>query len=237
VRVTASTLLPGYGETRLPADADFSLAGAAALIGRWLRQERLAPVWVVGHDLGGGVAQILAVREPDLLARLTLGNCLVEDSWPVPIVKLLRLVARLRLYSALAALRLPDVDPWFRYELHRSFAHPERLREGDTRTRIFLDTKLTSPEGRRQFATRLMALDNAQTVAVAEHLRDVRVPTLLLWGEEDPHQPWRRVGTRLRDLLPEPDVVLLEDAGHFAMLDRPDAYAEALLAWREGGQA
>jgi 2-hydroxymuconate-semialdehyde hydrolase len=224
--------LPGYGETRLPADADHSLAGAAALFGRWLHQERIGPAWVVGHDLGAGVAQIMAVREPDLLARLTLSNSPVEASWPVPIVRFHRLIARLHLYPLLARLGAPYVDPWFRYELRRSFAHPERLQEGDTRTRIFFDSKFTSPEGRRKFASHLVALENAQTVAVADGLREIHVPTLLLWGKRDEHQTWERVGRRLQQLIPEPEVVLLEDASHFAMLDQPDAFTDALLTWR-----
>lgn len=224
--------LPGYGEARLPADADHSLAGAAALFGRWLRQERIGPVWVVGHDVGAGVAQILAVREPDLLSRLTLSNSPVEASWPVPIVRFHRLIARLHLYPLLARLGVPYVDPWFRYALRRSFAHPERLEEGDTRTRIFFDSKFTSAEGRRKFASHLVALESAQTMEIAAGLREIHVPTLLLWGRKDPNQPWERVGRRLQELLPAPEVVLLEDAGHFAMLDQPDAFADALLTWR-----
>lgn len=224
--------LPGYGGTRLLTPGDHSLAGAASVLSDWLRQERIGRVWVVGHDLGGGVAQIMAVREPDLVARLTLSNSPVEDTWPVLIVKFLCQVARLGLYPLLAALRVPYLDPWFRYELRRAFAHPARLKEGDTRQRVFFDTKLTTPDGRRKFAAHLAALDNAQTVAIAASLRDVRMPTLLLWGREDPHQPWQRAGQRLQELLPGPDVALLEDAGHYAMLDRPNEYIEALLTWR-----
>jgi pimeloyl-ACP methyl ester carboxylesterase len=57
-------------------------------------------------------------------------------------------------------------------------------------------------------------------------------PTLLLWGKKDPHQTWERVGRRLQQLIPKPEVVLLEDASHFAMLDQPDAFTDALLTWR-----
>lgn len=46
--------LPGYGATRVPAAADYSLAGAARLVAGWLREPRLAPARVVGHDAGGG---------------------------------------------------------------------------------------------------------------------------------------------------------------------------------------
>jgi len=75
--------LPGYDFTRLPENGDYSVAGAAELITSWLKQENIGPVGLVGHDIGGGIAQILVVRYPELVKFLTIGDTLVEDSWPV----------------------------------------------------------------------------------------------------------------------------------------------------------
>jgi pimeloyl-ACP methyl ester carboxylesterase len=224
--------LPGYGRTRLPPGGDHSLAGAAALLADWIRQEAMGRVWVVGHDLGGCVAQIMAVRDPDVVGRLTLSSSPVEDSWPVPIVNYLRRVARLGLYRPLAALRLPHLDPRLRRELRRAFANPATLEETDVRRRIFFDEKVTTAQGRRKFAAHAARLDSAQTVVVAPGLRRVRVPSLLLWGTDDRHVPWEKEGARLQQLLPHAEAVLLPDASHFSMLDRPEAFTEALLEWR-----
>ena len=45
---------------------------------------------MVGHDLGGGVAQILAVRHPELVDGLVLTNAIAYDSWPISGVKAMR---------------------------------------------------------------------------------------------------------------------------------------------------
>jgi len=48
---------------------------------------------VVGHDIRGGVAQILAVRQMERVARLGLVNSVCYDSWPIPAMKAARKTA------------------------------------------------------------------------------------------------------------------------------------------------
>ena len=48
---------------------------------------------LAGHDLGGGVAQIAAVRSPDRFAGLVLTNAVCYDSWPIPSVKMMQRLA------------------------------------------------------------------------------------------------------------------------------------------------
>lgn len=221
--------LPGYGLTRVPDDADHSLAGAAALVAAWLRDRGIGPVWLVGHDLGAS-AQILAVRHPDLVARLSLTNTVVEDTWPVWPVKLLRLAARAGLYPALVRLRLFP-NPYLHRELRRAFADPDRLTD-DHLQRVFFDGKVHDAERRRAFQRHVAAITNDDTVAVADDLADLDVPCQLVWGMDDPFQPWELAGVRLAELLPDPAVTQLPDCGHFTPLECPDRLIEALLRWR-----
>ncbi len=223
--------LPGYGFTRLPATADYSLAGAAELFAGWLSRERIAPTWVVGHDIGGAVAQILVVRHPHLVERLTISNAPVERSWPVTPVRVFRFVARLHLYAPAAALGLiPNPYAW--WALRRGYANPVRL-EADVARRVFWDSKVTDPRGRREFERHLAALDNVQTAEVATRLPEGKAPTLLLWGSKDVYLPWQTVGRRLQALLPRADVRLIEDAGHSPHLETPSAFVDALLTWKQ----
>lgn len=221
--------LPGYGLTRVPADADHSLAGAAELVAAWLRDRGIGPVWLIGHDLGAS-AQILAVRHPDLVSRLSLTNTVVEDTWPVWPVRLLRLVARAGLYPAMVRLRLFP-NPYLRRELRRAFADPDRLTD-DHLDRVFFDGKILDVEGRRAFQRHVAAITNDDTVAVAGDLADLDVPCQLVWGMDDPFQPWELAGVRLVELLPDPAVIQLPDCGHFTPLECPDRLVEALVRWR-----
>jgi pimeloyl-ACP methyl ester carboxylesterase len=220
--------LPGYGHTLVPSRTDHSLAGAAELLATWMRTVLNRPVWLVGHDLGGAVAQILATRHPMLLSRLTLANCPTEDAWPVPPITLLKRIAPL--FPMFAGVRPLAANAWSRGQIARVFHDPSALRDDDL-DRVFWDGKFNDADGRRAFARHLKALDNRQTVDAAPSLARLPMPTQIVWGTSDPVLRWDDHGRRLQALLPDPAVTLVERAGHFVPLERPAAFAEALLAW------
>ena len=60
---------------------------------RWLDVVRVEAPVLVGHDLGGGVAQIAAVRRPDRFSGIVLTNAVCYDPWPIPSVKAMRQAA------------------------------------------------------------------------------------------------------------------------------------------------
>lgn len=59
------------------------------------------------------------------------------------------------------------------------------------------------------------------------HLPDINVPTLLIWGDMDTATPLQ--DAKIMDsLLPDSGIVVLEGAGHFSYLDRPQKFFAAL---------
>lgn len=231
-RVLAPDLL-GYGASGWrTGSSGHGLADSARLLGRWLdglgSDGAPARPWLVGHDLGGGVAQILAVADPDRLAGLTLADAVFGDGWPVAPIRLLRAVARVGLYEPLCALRL-GVNPATRLLIDRGLADPARV-SPVRRAAVFWDGKVRDRGGRARFAAHLRDLDPADTAAVVGDLRDLPVPCQLIWAGRDRYLPFATVGEQLRAALPDPAVTVVDDAGHFLPLERPDAFAEALLA-------
>jgi pimeloyl-ACP methyl ester carboxylesterase len=77
----------GYGAS-IPQgrDRDISVGRQADYLVTWLRHLGLDRVVLAAHDLGGGVAQIAAVRHPGLCRGLFLTNAIGYDSWPIPSV-------------------------------------------------------------------------------------------------------------------------------------------------------
>jgi pimeloyl-ACP methyl ester carboxylesterase len=62
--------LPGFGYR--PLDPGFRLAEAADVMARWLERLGATPAALAGHSLGALVAMWLAVRRPEVVARLVL---------------------------------------------------------------------------------------------------------------------------------------------------------------------
>ena len=69
---------------------------------------------------------------------------------------------------------------------------------------------------------------------VRAELRRVAAPTLVLCGERDALVP-PAVGEVVREALPDAELVVLTGAAHVPMLERPDACAQALLAFLQPG--
>jgi pimeloyl-ACP methyl ester carboxylesterase len=61
-------------------------------------------------------------------------------------------------------------------------------------------------------------------------LRTLRMPVLLLWGENDPLVPVP-YAEQMHELIPQSRLVVLQDAGHVPMWENPAAFNGALLAF------
>ena len=221
--------LPGYGATSFESSFHPSLLNIADLLAQWLRAEIQKSAWVVGHDIGGGVAQLLATRHPAVVERLTLANCIVEDHWPVRKIARLRRVARLGLYPAAARMGLV-ASRTSTNSLRTAFGTQQPL-EGQRLEKTFFDGKVTTPVGRRAFARHLAALDPSELLEHSPLLKRLDMPTQVLWAKRDRFQSWNPIGKRLVELLPDPTVSFLPEAGHFSPLETPRAFTDSLLSF------
>jgi pimeloyl-ACP methyl ester carboxylesterase len=219
--------LPGYGQTVPPDDADLSLEASTQVIAAWLSAME-GPAWIVGHDIGGVVAQHLATGHPGLVARLTLVNSVHTDNWPVGPIRIVRRLARLGLMAWL--LRSPLFpDPYTKWSLRRTVANPALL-DADTVARVFTPFASDLDAARAERIQRHVAsLDNRPATATAARLGELTMPVQLIWGLQDPYQPWDPNGKKLAALVGDPRINLIEEAGHFVQLDAPGTLAEHLL--------
>ena len=89
------------------------------------------------------------------------------------------------------------------------------------------DTLRTGPVTLWRAARDLLAED------VREDLRSIDAPTLLIWGEKDPLIP-PSVGDLLRREIAGSHLLVLRNAGHVPMFDRPQEFNAALLSFFSG---
>ena len=217
-RVLAVDML-GYGDSDPSGDHRVDLAAQAALLLQLLDAVGVERAVVVGHDLGGGVAQILATTAPDRVAGLGVVNGVAYDGWPVPLVRAMKAA-----WPVIQHLPPQLLAASLRPALRTLFAHQERAAP-------FLDRFVAPwerPGGPAQLARHLRSLDSVYTQTVAPFLPRLALPAEVVWGRED-HQMKPGYGQRLADDLPDARLTWVDDASHFVPADRPDLVAEAVL--------
>src|SRR5207245_7683108 len=75
--------LLGYGDSDKRLDADLAIAAQARYMVAFMESIGVHQAAVVGHDIGGGIAQLMAADEPQRVARLILVDSVVGNNWPV----------------------------------------------------------------------------------------------------------------------------------------------------------
>lgn len=62
---------------------------------------------------------------------------------------------------------------------------------------------------------------------LGDRLHQIKVPTLLVWGEDDTVTP-KFVGEKFHELIADSELVIVEKCGHAPMMERPAIFNEAL---------
>ncbi|HEX2026187.1 MAG TPA: alpha/beta fold hydrolase [Actinomycetota bacterium] len=207
-RVIAPDLV-GYGASAKPADVGALTVTAQARHARELLASlRITEYAVVGHDLGGGVAQLLSLDDP--VVALVLVDSIAFDAWPIEAVRMLREADP---HSADAEL----VSNVVGVALDAGMADPGRLSDEDRAA--YLRPWTESPPALLRAAR---GIDGEGLTGIEDRLAALDVRALLIWGEEDPFLP-PELAERLSDLLPGSTVALLPGCGHFVTEDAPEA--------------
>lgn len=216
-RVVVLDLL-GYGRSDPPRTTGVDLRSHADRLIGIMDRLGINFACLVGHDIGGGVAQSAAIRYPHRVSRMCLVNSVGLDGWPAREVKLARAMVPLTRH-------LPP--SWIlsvvRADLLRGYVDHERgAHDIDLYLRPF-----TTSDGRELLMTHLRALDCAETKALAPRLKDIVCPTAIVWGEHDPFLP-PSLGSRLQAEIPGSTLEVIRNMRHFVPEESAHAVAAAI---------
>ena len=203
--------LVGCGDSDKPLDVSYALRDHADRLREFVIGLGLGRVHFVGHDLGGGIGQIVAVRYPELLRSLTLVNTVGYDFWPVqPIVAMRTPIVRQLMMAAV------DLGA-FSLIVRRGVYHRDRV---TPELMAHFMKPLATPQGRKAFLHFAHCLDNRDLMSIAGDLRQLAVPTLIIRGDGDPYLS-ARISERLHEDIPGSRLVRLATGGHFIQEDEP----------------
>ena len=227
-RVIAPDLI-GFGFSARPRSYEYTLADQADLCAALLAERGVREAHLLAHDYGDTVAQELLARSNEGSGPLALrsvcflnGGLFPETHRPRTIQKLLigplgplvaRLISRASFGRSFSAVFGPRTQPT-----------PADL---DSFWRL-----VTENDGLRVMhrLIRYMTERRTHRERWVGALQRSRVPLRVVDGALDPVSGAHMVA-RYRELVPDPDVVLLPDVGHYPQVEAPEAVLAAFLAF------
>lgn len=225
-RCLAPTLPMGAHRLPTKTDADLSLPALSRVATEFLDRLELHDVTLIGNDTGGALVQLMMADGSNRISQAVLVSCEAFDNFPPGLTgRTLALTAKLspRLFGMfMQQMRLRMVR-------RLPIAFGRLTKRGDAATARWMRPILTQPEIRRDTVKMLRAVmaDKKILVNTADVLAEFERPTLVVWAEKDRVMPPEH-GRRLAALLPQSQLIEVEDSYTLIPLDQPARLAQLI---------
>lgn len=226
--------LPGFGHSPPPAEG-YRLGAHVRAVVRRIEERGAGPVHLFGNSLGGAVCTLVAAKRPDLVRTLVLVSPALHDLRPkrggdprLPLLLLpgLGQLARRQLartspeQRARAVVELCFADP--------SRVSPERVAEAVTEVRRRSGLAYDGDAFSRSLRGLVGSYLARGPRAIWQQAATIQAPTLLVWGVHD-RLVSVALAPRAAATIPDARLLVLDDVGHVAQMERPEVVARAVL--------
>jgi 3-oxoadipate enol-lactonase len=202
---------PGYGHS--PIVEPYDLEHIAASLARLIESLADEPVVLVGHSMGGMIAQEACARYPQLIKALAL--CFTSPAFAGGGSEFTKqfIAARIapldqgKTMAQIAAQLIPTMG---------------------SNSKLAVQVMSGVPPDTYRKAVRLLT-----TFDRRKELAKIKVPTLLVAGSEDKTAP-PAVMERMAQKIPHAEYILLDKCGHLGPMDQPEAFNDALHSFLIG---
>ena len=193
--------LPGFGENCHLMELD-SIAAYAKWVLDALKSREITLFHLVGHSMGGMVAQEIMVQSPERVESLVLYGTGSTGVLP----------GRFETISTSKRRACADGSQ----VTARRIAATWFLKT--TEAKAYEDCAAIAEKSSLQAI--LAGLDAMQNWSGTDRLHDIRARTLVLWGDQDRTYPWSQTECLWRS-IPGADLAVIPDCAHAAHLEQP----------------
>jgi len=215
----------GAGGTSQP-DGPYTVPLLAADAAGLLDALNVRDALVMGHSLGGFVAQELCLSRPDLVGKLILAATNHGGPSVIPITP-----------QALGVLLNRTGDPVELVKRGIAIAAAPGLAERQPQViQELLDYRFTHPVPPAQYQAQVAAgagMGLLTDEQVTERMSRIRVPVLVLFGEHDQVVPPGNADLMARK-LPNAQIKFVPGAGHIFPIEAPEATVQAIVEFLKG---
>ena len=194
-------VLPIYSIARTNADLD----GLVGYLSDFFESLNIPPCLIGGNSMGGQLAVLFSVANPHHVERLLLSGASG--------------ITEVDLGSSI--MRRKD-RAYLRNRIEKTFFDPIHCSED-------LVDDIMDIINTRENAVRLISFARSvQSESISALLSEIRIPTLIVWGNEDQITPVS-VAYTLKKEIEDSTLEILDECGHAPMMEHPKRFNEVLL--------
>lgn len=215
--------LPGFGKSDKP-DVPYKLTWTCEVILKFMDVMKIDKAHVIGGSMGGHLAMMLALDHRERVQSIVLMGSTGDWRSPGPV---LRAGVNACWNEAIVTEYIRGHWPSIFRKLIR---HPTPMTDQILKAQMAVraNKQLFFPEGRASART-IMSI---YASSCRDRLPSIQVPTLLIWGEDDEIHTVKHARF-MHEHIPGSQLIVLNDAGHWAMIDRRDRFNHEVLEFFE----
>lgn len=180
------------------------LSGLVEHIHAFVKHKGYEKLHLVGNSLGGHLAQLYALKYPEKVSSMTLtgSSGLFENAMGSTFPK-------------------RGNYEFIKEKAQSIFYDPK------TATKEIIDEVFDTVNDRTKAIRIVVTAKSAIRNNLEDKIRNIKIPTLLVWGKDDTITPlW--VGQKFHDLLPNSDLEIFDKCGHAPMMEQPERFNTVL---------
>jgi pimeloyl-ACP methyl ester carboxylesterase len=214
--------MPGYGTSAKYAGQDVSLAAQGRVFVELLDHWGLSEPLVVAHDFGGAVSLRAHLLHGARYRALALVDPVAVAPWGTPFFRLVGQHSQV----------FEQLPPALHHALVREYVSSASSRGLHPAVHDRLIQPWLGDPGQAAFYRQIAQNDQRYTDEIQGRYAEIRIPTLVCWGEDDTWIPVSQ-GRELASMIPYARWEPIPNAGHLVQEDAPAELTAVLLAFVE----
>lgn len=211
--------LKGFGKSPKPKNSGYSVYDQAVLVDRFLKEHDLRNIILIGHSYGGGVALSLVLMDPKRVEKMVLIDSACYDQRLPKLIRWLQipLVGKIGFFIIPSSL---EVKESYRYAFYDDSKIPEDIVKEYTKN-------LYLPNAKSVYFKTTKELIPEDIDKISKKYATIKIPTLLIWGENDIVIP-KDKAYRLHKDLKNSKLVIIPKCGHIPHEEKPKEVLKVL---------